>query len=258
LIVNTFLPYADYPTIKNVVPDLLERFSTKEGYRLYPDVERFFLALKQKRRAEVSTKAKYKVQTLQQRNADEAYQSSLLKWMNQWDRVVVGVITNSDNRVANVLDSFGLDVGPARFGSETKLSCDDLHDIDFVHTSYDAWREKPHPAMFHAASRLLTSSGLNLSDFDKVHVGDDYAKDVVGAGEAGWDSILLHREEETTLQLRINELWQFPTDRGKVHRISTLYGLSNWDPVRPKVQTGYYSRWAVRRHKGEFYWESRI
>jgi hypothetical protein len=241
-----------------VVPDLLERFSTKEGYRLYPDVERFFQALKQSKRAEVSLSGTYGVKVLHDINADEQYQYNILKWLNQWETVVVGVITNSDNRVADVLASFNLKVGPARYGPETKLKSGCLYDIDFVFTSYDAWREKPHPAMFRAADRVLTASGMDHADFDKLHIGDDYAKDVVGAGDAGWNTILLHREEETTLKSRINELWQFPSDRGKVHRISTLYGLSDWDPVRPRVQTGYYSRWAVRRHKGEIWWESRI
>lgn len=257
MIVNTFLPYADYPTIKNIVPDLLERFSSDKGYRFYPDAERFFLAMKQRKRAEVSPRQTCEAKALQRIRADEDYQARILKWLNQWDKIIVGVTTNSDNRVANVLESFNLNVGATRYNSEAPVLKNSLHDIDFVFTSYDAWREKPHPAMFHAADRMLMSSGMDPADFDKLHIGDDYAKDILGAEDAGWSSILLHRENETTLQSRINEVWQFPTDRGKMYRISTLYGLSDWDPTKPRVHTGYYSRWVARRQNGEIYWESK-
>jgi HAD superfamily hydrolase (TIGR01509 family) len=49
---------------------------------------------------------------------------------------------------------------------------------------------KPHPAIFDVAADLLGARGSSI-----LHVGDDWAADVVGAKEAGWRAAYLRRPE---------------------------------------------------------------
>ena len=57
---------------------------------------------------------------------------------------------------------------------------------------------KPHPAIFRAAEEAL---GLEASDGPRIlHVGDDWAADVVGASQAGWRTAYLRdRQHDTPL-----------------------------------------------------------
>jgi putative hydrolase of the HAD superfamily len=51
---------------------------------------------------------------------------------------------------------------------------------------------KPHPAIFHAAEAALAGPGkLPLAPATILHVGDDWAADVVGAHAAGWRTAYL-------------------------------------------------------------------
>lgn len=120
--------------------------------------------------------------------------------------MVVGVITNSDDRVPDVLTSLGLKVGPLRFGSEKAAghSPDEgPFDVDFTVMSYDVGHEKPDRRIFEAAEKMFKVSLQRAGEvFDgrewrKVYVGDEYGKDVVGAVGAGWNAVLIEREAST-------------------------------------------------------------
>jgi len=86
----------------------------------------------------------------------------------------IGVISNFDNRLHDILPHLGL-----------------REYIDFTVTSEDAKSSKPESAIFDfAASR----SGLeDLKPNQILHVGDDIDKDYVGASRVGWNALLVDR-----------------------------------------------------------------
>ena len=150
-----------------MVPELLQRFSSSDGYVLYPDVPAFFEAIRI-----------HKERT--------SHSADLL----------LGILTNSDDRVVSILESFGLQVNPWRYGTKkvgiahaNPKICDD---IDFVALSYDVGFEKPHRRIFDA-TREMAESRFEVSHC--IHVGDDLEKDYQGAEAAGWKSFLLDRED---------------------------------------------------------------
>lgn len=174
-----------------LAPQLLARFASSEGYTMAAEVPTLLRALQ-----------------LQQQRPGSFY-----------DRVVVGVITNSDDRVPGILASFGLRVSPLRYGdarqpsgtttktatataTTTPIDEASAADIDFHCMSYDVGVEKPDVRIFRAAETLLpaalarrgeqmTETELNLDHWDKVYVGDEVRKDVEGAHAAGWHPVLL-------------------------------------------------------------------
>ncbi|KOS45722.1 hypothetical protein ACN38_g3332 [Penicillium nordicum] len=190
-------------TSKKHVPDamveaLLDRFAGAEGYALYDDVLPFFRRMRKLKSAH--------------------------KW--SFDRIVVGVISNSDDRVPAVLKSLGLTVGDMR-ADQDKSSIDlpgfeernikqdtasednKYHadrnlklDIDMVITSYEAGQEKPHRLIFDVARRQALKLSrpwlTRKTKFSSVHVGDDYKKDCMAATDAGWESYLLIRDDPGT------------------------------------------------------------
>ena len=107
---------------------------------------------------------------------------------------IVGVITNSDDRVPSILSSFGLQVGPSRYGENSPASFKAEDDINFVITSYDVGCEKPDPGIFDATKQMLPGQDRFL------HVGDDLQKDYCAAESAGWEAILLVREAKNSRQ----------------------------------------------------------
>lgn len=149
-----------------------------------------------------------------------------------FDRIVVGVISNSDDRVPAVLKSLGLTVGDVRADQERSSmelpgfeersrmdenakilssalyspseSIEPVNDIDMVITSYEAGEEKPHKLIFDVAKRQAqrfvesmhgkTTESVSADNWIFIHVGDDYQKDYRGAIDAGWNSFLLPRE----------------------------------------------------------------
>ncbi|KAL4895518.1 hypothetical protein BDV59DRAFT_156146 [Aspergillus ambiguus] len=182
-----------------LIQHLLDRFASKEGYALYDDVEPF---LKRVRCA-------------------KTHEGPL----GPFERVLVGVISNSDDRVPAVLESLGLRVGSCRADEdisslklpgfeervETASRADCLGDydnavcdIDLVITSYEAGEEKPNSHIFDVARRqsirLATQGkGLNADaagSWTCIHVGDDYDKDYQAATNAGWSAYFLPRNGE--------------------------------------------------------------
>ena len=151
------------------MPDLLTRFSSSEGYRLYPDVLPFFRSLRE---------ATGYLHT---------YRSD----------IKIGVLTNSDDRVPQILSSLGLSVGPWRYGtglSNQQRPSGNYHDIDFVALSYDIGFSKPDPQIFEATKKMAQQA--TKDSLECLHVGDDLEKDYKAAQVAGWRSVLLDRERE--------------------------------------------------------------
>jgi hypothetical protein len=127
-----------------------------------------------------------------------------------WEKTVVGIITNSDDRVPSVLESFGLKIGPRRVGTSgqriAQANLDD--DVSFVVLSYDVGIEKPDRRIFDAAAQMLRetiaeSSGgdglVSAGEFSKLYVGDSMEHDYFGAKEAGWDAVLVDRSEQSVV-----------------------------------------------------------
>jgi hypothetical protein len=128
------------------------------------------------------------------------------------------VITNSDDRVPDVLSSLGLKVNGLRYNSSEEAMVEQnkdkegeskeeekgnqTQDIDFCIMSYDVGVEKPGVEIFDAAISTLSSmlesevSSYEEKDWDKVYVGDEVGKDAKGAVLAGWDAVLLDRGAE--------------------------------------------------------------
>ncbi|KAJ5711745.1 hypothetical protein N7488_005901 [Penicillium malachiteum] len=171
-----------------LVENLLGRFAGAGGYSLYEDVAPFFARMRELKASE----------------------------LGRFDRVVIGVISNSDDRVPAVLKDLGLRVGDLRADQDlssmtlpgfeqrddaatsryTGLQPD--HDIDMVITSYEAGEEKPNRLIFDVAKRqariLARQSSVSEDEpWTRVHVGDDYNKDYIAARDAGWQSYLLPR-----------------------------------------------------------------
>lgn len=128
---------------------------------------------------------------------------------NAKQRLVIGVITNSDDRVPDVLSSLGLRVNGLRYGTSLEKISEksgrkqtEAQDIDFCIMSYDVGVEKPHSEIFNAAvstlDSLLSAEGNSFerNDWDLLYVGDEVAKDAKGAVQAGWNAVLLDRGSE--------------------------------------------------------------
>ena len=130
---------------------------------------------------------------------------------HQTPAVTVGIISNSDPRVSDILTSLGLAVHPneattddGRRSQMSDLSDRDKQaegadetgrDIDFVVTSYETGFEKPAPGIFAAArSRLELINKDHISNETEpqmLHIGDDVNEDFEGARSAGWKAILI-------------------------------------------------------------------
>ncbi|KAI4619609.1 hypothetical protein J4E83_005464 [Alternaria metachromatica] len=206
VIKETFTPFlAPNQTLpKYLVPELLHTYSSRKGYTLYPDVLPFF-------------------RMVQHMKAHRRrYGASHGLW--PWDKTVVGIITNSDNRVPGILSSFDLNISPRRYSGvavspldttksepskkkKNRKEAEKEDDIDFTVLSYDVGAEKPDGRIFAAAEEMLAAT-LNdsvnsssdtappVSSFEKIYVGDDIQKDVFGAQDAGWSSVLLERDPD--------------------------------------------------------------
>lgn len=193
IIHKTFTPFLqpNQPLPPTLVPKLLHRFASNEGYSAEPSL---------------TTTIRH------------------LKHHTPFKRVIIGVVTNSDDRVPSILSSFGLNVSPTRYG-DTLAHGD--YDIDFSCMSYDVGAEKPDRRIFKAAEDIVATDG----EWEKVYVGDEWAKDVVGAHGAGWDPVLLDvegKQDVVTLEsVRPCSLADlFGTH--KVVKVRSLQALGTW------------------------------
>ena len=164
-----------------------------------------------------------------------------------WDKTVVGVITNSDDRVPDILESFGLKIGPRRVGTPDQRSAEAAleDDISFVVLSYDVGVEKPSRRIYNAAVDALKETltgrgdGLRVDDFEKLYVGDSLGHDFFGARKAGWNALMLDRngnyksvfakkgKDIVSTAVTLQKQDKF----AKVAMINNLEALSNWYPV---------------------------
>ncbi|CAM0142248.1 unnamed protein product [Umbelopsis sp. WA50703] len=92
-------------------------------------------------------------------------------------KISLGVISNSDERVAQVIESLKLDSY-----------------FDFVLTSSMAGYEKPAKEVFDQAL-ALGSKKQDIKASQALHIGDDIKSDYFGARNAGWHSLLLRRDK---------------------------------------------------------------
>ncbi|PGH04116.1 hypothetical protein AJ80_08578 [Polytolypa hystricis UAMH7299] len=126
-----------------------------------------------------------------------------------WERIVVGVVSNTDDRVASILTDLGLKVGDPGLVAGSDRSIEERlrarrrgveNDVDFVLTSYEAGREKPDRRIFDVARKraeevvLVNGEEEERLEWRCMHVGDDYERDYMGAVGAGWDAYLLPRD----------------------------------------------------------------
>jgi FMN phosphatase YigB (HAD superfamily) len=222
---STFQPWLepgqDVP--QALVNELLHRYSTKEGYDIYPDVKPFFQMLRNHSTTDI-----------------------VELW--PWDKTVVGIITNSDARVPGILESFDLKIGPRRVGTPDQRSAEAAmeDDISFVVLSYDVGVEKPDRRIYDAAVDSLketlagSGGGLKFDDFEKLYVGDSLEHDFFGAKRAGWNALMLDRsghyksvfakKGKDIVNTTVKHQKQ---DRlAKVAMIKNLEALSNWYPPR--------------------------
>ncbi|KAG9496672.1 hypothetical protein J7337_011450 [Fusarium musae] len=210
---NTFTSLAkdDKPLPKDLAPKLLHRFASKEGYETEPGLVEAFKKLKQNP-------------------------------PRDFDSLVVGVITNSDDRIPSILSSLGLAVSPLRYGTDSDLIKlkDKTYDIDFHCMSYDVGVEKPDKRIFSAADHMLAQiisartrktlgeSEGETSSWRKVYVGDDYSKDVLGSANAGWNPVLLDPKDECENIADLKH-WRLPSNEkpeGEVCKIEDHPGAT--------------------------------
>ncbi|KAF5541871.1 haloacid dehalogenase [Fusarium mexicanum] len=210
---NTFTSLAkdDKPLPNDIAPRLLHRFASKEGYETEPGLVEAFKKLRQ--------------------NPPQ-----------EFDSLVIGVITNSDDRIPSILSSLGLTVSPLRYGTKSDLTKfnEKGYDIDFHCMSYDVGVEKPDKRIFSAAEHMLAQiisarSGKTLSDsegeiskWQKVYVGDDYSKDVLGSANAGWNPVLLDPKDESDNIADLKNWRSSPNEspQGKVCKIEDHSGAT--------------------------------
>jgi len=190
VIEDTFTPFLtkDQTFPPALTQELIRTYSSGLGYKLYPDVKPFFNML---------------------HYARNIPRHHSLPGIWPWDRTIVGIITNSDNRVPEVLTSLRFKMSSLRYGHDAHQKIKNKRsrrgqdqDVDFTVLSYDVGFEKPDRRIFAAAEELLastlgaseSSSDSPASKFEKLYVGDDLTKDAFGAEDAGWSSVLVQRD----------------------------------------------------------------
>jgi FMN phosphatase YigB (HAD superfamily) len=210
---------------KSVLPELshklLDHFSSQKGYRIHED----------------SANA---LETIRNLRFDDSPRS----------RTIVGVISNSDPRVAGILRSFGLRVSSTTPNSTSpwpKTYYSDDH-VDFMVLSYNIGFEKPSPEMFKAAENI-TKAILPQSEaqdpISKLYIGDDFEKDGLGAAKAGWDSIVIDRHGKYREEFpRTDQMLTVPShetqQQSRIQRVSSLWPMDSstlWPWDRELLQT---------------------
>lgn len=157
-----------------MVPRLIERFASNEAYDAEANIVKSLRKLRQARQ--------------------------------KYSKIVIGVLTNSDDRVPGILSSFGFKVSPLRYGTPMEeMEPAAQYDIDFHCMSYDVGVEKPDKEIFKSAEVMLSRviavregkapTEAELGGWRKIYVGDEYAKDVEGARNAGWEAVLLDTKD---------------------------------------------------------------
>ncbi|KAF3914781.1 hypothetical protein ABW20_dc0101168 [Dactylellina cionopaga] len=207
VVTKTFTPLL--PAAQQVPPALPEalwhRFSSKASYALLESTVPFFSVLDELKLLAEQTRA------------------GQTHW--EFKTITVGVISNSDDRVASVLESLGIRVnfqtvsasgemkdivrGPpaAAAAKEFAEERGPEQTIDFVTTSYNVGFEKPRKEIFMAAMAtakeiIRKSYGdkneIGRGEWHWCHIGDDVQKDVVGSLNAGGFGVLFDKNRRET------------------------------------------------------------
>lgn len=147
------------------MPDLFRLYTTGQGYDRFLDVLPFFTRLRRHR------------------------YDLLWRPKTAYD-IVVGIITNSDDRVLPVLQTLSLTASQRRFlpgVGLTPLNKASYNAFDFVVLSYDVGAAKPDRRIFDAA-KLCAALPDDEKDVEHIylHVGDHVIKDCQAATQAGW------------------------------------------------------------------------
>ncbi|XP_011299315.1 rhythmically expressed gene 2 protein-like [Fopius arisanus] len=104
----------------------------------------------------------------------------ILSYLNERD-VIIGVISNFDDRLENILESTGI-----------------REHFSFVLTSYDYGCEKPELGIFEEALKLGGKArGEAIKPAEAFHVGDNFKLDYIGAKRAGWYAFLMTHDCQT-------------------------------------------------------------
>lgn len=148
----------DYELPNRMIEALVNRFAGPEGYTLYEDVGPFFARMREIRTSPSPSPGR------------------------SFDRILLGVISNSDDRVPSVLKALGLRVGDMRADQDLSsmelpgfeqrrgprnntVDAQESHvtgagnrldvdlDLDLIITSYEAGKEKPNRLIFDVARR---------------------------------------------------------------------------------------------------------
>lgn len=170
----TFRELVDSSTLTdNVIEGLYHKFGTKEAYITYPDVVPALDRL-----------------TKLQKQLDRAQTSG-----DKEIRLNFGVVTNSDPRVFNVLESLGLlkgDNGP--------------FEPNNVFISYDAEYSKPDLRIFEYAEQTIKQRFGQGQEFHFLNIGDEQQNDQVAASQLdNWSGILVDRSQNQNSEQEIKD-----------------------------------------------------
>lgn len=134
----------------------------------------------------------------------------LLEYLREQD-IILGVISNFDERLEGVLEDTGIRVY-----------------FSFVLTSYDFGVEKPDTSIFDEALRLTRKRHcVNVTPREALHIGDSFSKDYVGAKNAKWNAILIKRDDYDANDERLPEGDVFKNLYDLRVHLSTLINRSN-------------------------------
>ncbi|XP_011878551.1 PREDICTED: rhythmically expressed gene 2 protein-like [Vollenhovia emeryi] len=98
----------------------------------------------------------------------------------QKENVILGVISNFDQRLESILEDFQI-----------------RQYFAFVLTSYDFGTEKPSLPIFEEALRLVKSlRKVEILPEEATHIGDRVDNDYFGAKSAGWNALLIKHGSE--------------------------------------------------------------
>jgi FMN phosphatase YigB (HAD superfamily) len=225
---NTFSPYLspEREVPPELITELYQEFSSSRPYSLYFDTRHFINGIRTYKKAMSTNKHP------------------------EFGRLVVGIITNSDDRVPSILESFDIRIGPKRVGTSSQVPAQPSrwHDIDFVVHSYDVGYEKPDRRIFDAATALLSEKlaeegkGESADDFEKLYLGDDLENDYMGAKAAGWDAALIDRKSTMDKAERYAfEIAMMKDKEGnerEVWRAKSLLTVGRWQQMMLSDPTG--------------------
>jgi FMN phosphatase YigB (HAD superfamily) len=197
IIKNSFAPYTKDEASPNQLPrqmirDLLHRFSSKEGYDIYPDAQSLFLALRIVKKSIPE-------------NAN---------W--PWGKTIVNVTSNSDSRIISVLESLGVSVG-------------ENADVEKVTMSYEVGAGKPDARMFEYAARNAPEDAVKVHVGDDIGK-DAVAAMKAGNGWRGLLLDREKKYEEWNADQEHSGLVKIERDGHLITVLDSLESLRHWTP----------------------------